>query len=121
MAIRADDLATDDTCTTSAAFSVKRGIAAGLVFAFTMSSFIFSDLRALGQIGTTIGLGLLFDTLIVRSLMTPSIAASSVGGSGGRYTRALALLAGCCARTEPTAPCDNCLGQAVALTLVTAR
>ena len=29
----------------------------------------------LGQIGTTIGLGLLFDTLIVRSFMTPSIAA----------------------------------------------
>ena len=28
----------------------------------------------LGQIGTTIGLGLLFDTLIVRSFMTPSIA-----------------------------------------------
>ena len=27
-----------------------------------------------GQVGTTIGLGLLFDTLIVRSLMTPSIA-----------------------------------------------
>jgi uncharacterized membrane protein YdfJ with MMPL/SSD domain len=27
------------------------------------------------QIGTTIGLGLLFDTLVVRSLMTPSIAA----------------------------------------------
>jgi len=48
---------------------------AGLVFAATMSSFIFSDMRALGQIGTTIGLGLLFDTLIVRSLMTPSIAA----------------------------------------------
>ncbi|GJF11751.1 membrane protein [Mycolicibacterium cyprinidarum] len=49
--------------------------AAGLVFAATMSSFIFSDLRALGQIGTTIGLGLLFDTLIVRSFMTPSMAA----------------------------------------------
>ena len=49
--------------------------AAGLVFAFTMASFIFSDLRVLGQIGTTIGLGLLFDTLIVRSFMTPSIAA----------------------------------------------
>jgi len=29
----------------------------------------------LGQIGTTIALGLLFDTLIVRSFMTPSIAA----------------------------------------------
>ncbi|MCI4674753.1 MMPL/RND family transporter [Candidatus Mycolicibacterium alkanivorans] len=49
--------------------------AAGLVFAFTMASFIFSDLRVLGQIGTTIALGLLFDTLIVRSFMTPSLAA----------------------------------------------
>jgi RND superfamily putative drug exporter len=48
--------------------------AAGLVFAATMSSFIVSDLVVLGQIGTTIGLGLLFDTLIVRSFMTPSIA-----------------------------------------------
>jgi len=49
--------------------------AAGLVFAFTMASFIISDLKVLGQIGTTIALGLLFDTLIVRSFMTPSIAA----------------------------------------------
>jgi RND superfamily putative drug exporter len=49
--------------------------AAGLVFAATMSSFVFSDLRILGQIGTTTGLGLLFDTLIVRSFMMPSIAA----------------------------------------------
>lgn len=48
--------------------------AAGLVFAATMTSFVFSDLRVLAQIGTTIGLGLLFDTLIVRALMTPSIA-----------------------------------------------
>jgi RND superfamily putative drug exporter len=49
--------------------------AAGLVFAFTMSSFVVSDLRILGQVGTTIGMGLLFDTLIVRAFMTPSIAA----------------------------------------------
>jgi putative drug exporter of the RND superfamily len=49
--------------------------AAGLVFAFTMASMIVSDNRAVGQVGTTIGLGLLFDTLIVRSFMTPSIAA----------------------------------------------
>ena len=48
---------------------------AGLVFAATMAAFIFSDLQILGQIGTTIGLGLLFDTLIVRAFMTPSIAA----------------------------------------------
>lgn len=49
--------------------------AAGLVFAVTMASMATSDLRAIGQGGTTIGLGLLFDTLVVRSLMTPSIAA----------------------------------------------
>ncbi|UVO14852.1 RND family transporter [Mycobacterium sp. SVM_VP21] len=49
--------------------------AAGLVFSATMAAFIFSPLVILGQIGTTIGLGLLFDTLIVRSFMTPSIAA----------------------------------------------
>ena len=48
---------------------------AGLVFAFTMSSMIVSDLTVIGQVGTTIGMGLLFDTLIVRSFMTPSIAA----------------------------------------------
>ena len=49
--------------------------AAGLVFAFTMMSMAASDLTSIGQAGSTIGLGLLFDTLIVRSLMTPSIAA----------------------------------------------
>ena len=48
--------------------------AAGLVFAFTMASMAISDLIVIGQVGTTIGLGLLFDTLVVRSLMTPSIA-----------------------------------------------
>ncbi|EUA94280.1 MMPL family protein [Mycobacterium ulcerans str. Harvey] len=48
---------------------------AGLVFAFTMASMAVSDLRVIGQVGTTIGLGLLFDTLIVRAFMTPSIAA----------------------------------------------
>ncbi|WP_293049275.1 RND family transporter [Mycobacterium sp.] len=48
---------------------------AGLVFAFTMASMAVSELRVLGQVGTTIGLGLLFDTLVVRAFMTPSIAA----------------------------------------------
>ena len=36
---------------------------------------VLSDLRTIGQVGTTIALGLLFDTLIVRAFMTPSIAA----------------------------------------------
>jgi len=44
--------------------------AARLVFAATMSSFIFSGLYILGPIGATTGLGLLFDTLNVRSFMT---------------------------------------------------
>jgi RND superfamily putative drug exporter len=35
---------------------------------------ITSDLRSIGQFGTTIAIGLLFDTLVVRSLITPSIA-----------------------------------------------
>lgn len=48
---------------------------AGLVFAFTMMSMAVSDLRIIAQVGTTIGLGLLFDTLVVRSFMTPSLAA----------------------------------------------
>ena len=48
---------------------------AGLVFAMTMMSFAISDLKVLAQVGTTIGMGLLFDTLVVRAFMTPSIAA----------------------------------------------
>ena len=48
---------------------------AGLVFAATMASFVFSPLIVMGQVGTTIGMGLLFDTLIVRSFMMPSVAA----------------------------------------------
>ena len=47
---------------------------AGLVFAITMAAMVTSDLRIIGQVGTTIALGLLFDTLVVRSFMTPAIA-----------------------------------------------
>ncbi|OBI52018.1 RND family transporter [Mycobacterium sp. E796] len=48
--------------------------AAAMLFAFTMMTMAVSDLRVIGQVGTTIGLGLIFDTLIVRSFMTPAIA-----------------------------------------------
>lgn len=41
---------------------------------FAMASIVVSDLRVIGQVGTTIGLGLLFDTLVVRAFMTPAIA-----------------------------------------------
>ena len=46
-----------------------------MVFAVTMAAMAFSELKILAQVGTTIGLGLLFDTLVIRSFMTPSIAA----------------------------------------------
>ena len=49
--------------------------AAGLVFAFTMMAMSVSAMVVVAQVGTTIGLGLLFDTLVVRAFMTPAIAA----------------------------------------------
>jgi RND superfamily putative drug exporter len=49
--------------------------AAGLVFAFTMMAMLVSEMTVVAQVGTTIGMGLLFDTLVIRSFMTPSIAA----------------------------------------------
>ncbi|BBX02284.1 hypothetical protein BST36_09240 [Mycolicibacterium moriokaense] len=48
---------------------------AGLVFAFTMISMVVSELTVVAQMGSTIGMGLLFDTLVIRAFMTPSIAA----------------------------------------------
>ena len=47
---------------------------AGVVFALTMASMVVSDLRVMAQVGTTIGLGLLFDTFVVRAFMMPAIA-----------------------------------------------
>jgi RND superfamily putative drug exporter len=48
--------------------------AAGLVFAFTMAAMLGSELRVLGQFGSTVCIGLLMDTLVVRTLFMPSIA-----------------------------------------------
>ncbi len=47
---------------------------AGLVFAATMAGMMFSKLVVLAQMGSTIAIGLLIDTFIVRSLLMPSIA-----------------------------------------------
>jgi uncharacterized membrane protein YdfJ with MMPL/SSD domain len=46
---------------------------AGLVFAFTMLSMLVSDLRTIGQLGSTVCIGLLLDTMIVRSLVVPCL------------------------------------------------
>ncbi len=59
--------------------------AAGLVFAFTMMAMAVSSMIVIAQVGTTIGLGLMFDTLVIRAFMTPALAALlGGGGSGGR-------------------------------------
>ena len=47
---------------------------AGLVFAFTMAAMLGSELTILGQFGSTVCIGLLLDTLVVRTLLMPSIA-----------------------------------------------
>lgn len=46
---------------------------AGLVFAFTMLAMLTSDLRTVGQVGSTVCIGLLLDTMIVRSFVVPCI------------------------------------------------
>ncbi|GAA2807221.1 RND family transporter [Mycolicibacterium pallens] len=46
---------------------------AGLVFAFTMLAMLASDLKTIAQVGSTVCIGLLLDTLIVRSFIVPSL------------------------------------------------
>ncbi|WP_076477262.1 MMPL/RND family transporter [Williamsia sterculiae] len=48
--------------------------AAGLVFGFTMFGMLAGEARNVGQIGTVVGIGLLLDTLLVRSFVIPAIA-----------------------------------------------
>ena len=47
---------------------------AGVVFAATMAAQLSSELVIVGQVGSTIAMGLLLDTLVVRSFVTPAIA-----------------------------------------------
>ncbi|GED98669.1 MMPL/RND family transporter [Gordonia crocea] len=47
---------------------------AGITFGVTMLAMLASDARNVGQIGTTVALGLLIDTLIIRSLVMPAVA-----------------------------------------------
>ncbi|MEB3020673.1 MMPL/RND family transporter [[Mycobacterium] crassicus] len=47
---------------------------AGMVFAATMGIMFFSDLKAIGMYGTTVAIGLLLDTFVVRAFFMPSVA-----------------------------------------------
>jgi RND superfamily putative drug exporter len=49
--------------------------AAGLIFAVTMFALIRNHTLSIAQIGTTIGLGLMIDTFIVRTFVVPALAA----------------------------------------------
>jgi putative drug exporter of the RND superfamily len=48
---------------------------AGIVFGITMLALLGSSVLSIAQIGTTIAVGLLLDTLLVRALVTPSVVA----------------------------------------------
>lgn len=48
---------------------------AGIVFGITMFAMLSSDVLSIEQVGTTIGVGLLVDTLIVRTFVVPGLAA----------------------------------------------
>jgi RND superfamily putative drug exporter len=49
--------------------------AAGLIFAASMFGLMFGSVTSLGQFGFTVGMGLLLDTFIVRTLVVPACAA----------------------------------------------
>ena len=46
---------------------------AGLVFAFTMLAMLTSNLHTIAQVGSTVCIGLLLDTLIVRTFFVPAL------------------------------------------------
>lgn len=48
---------------------------AGVVFGLTMFAMFSADLTTIAQVGSTIGIGLLIDTFIVRAAIVPAIAA----------------------------------------------
>ena len=50
---------------------------AGLVFAFTMLAMLAGDLRTIGQVGSTVCIGLLLDTLIVEIVVAATVIALS--------------------------------------------
>ncbi|ORA81383.1 hypothetical protein BST28_07380 [Mycolicibacter kumamotonensis] len=48
---------------------------AGIIFGITMFAMLGSTVQSIAQMGSTIGIGLLLDTLIIRTVLMPSIVA----------------------------------------------
>ena len=61
--------------------------AAGLIFAASMFGLLFSSIGVVVQGGFVIGVGMLLDTFLVRTITVPAIAALSAGRTGGRRAR----------------------------------
>jgi RND superfamily putative drug exporter len=59
------------------AFAATGGVVttAGIVFGITMFALAASTVLSVAQIGVTVGVGLLLDTLVVRAFVLPSIVA----------------------------------------------
>jgi RND superfamily putative drug exporter len=59
------------------AFAATGGVVttAGIVFGITMFALVGSSVLSVAQIGVTMGVGLLLDTLVVRTFVLPSIIA----------------------------------------------
>ena len=59
------------------AFKATGGVVstAGVIFALTMLAMLASPTHSIGQVGFTIGAGLLLDTFVVRGVTVPAIAA----------------------------------------------
>lgn len=58
------------------AFASTGGVVttAGIVFALTMLALLASRVSSIAQIGTTVGIGLVIDTLVVRTFIFPALA-----------------------------------------------
>jgi putative drug exporter of the RND superfamily len=59
------------------AFAATGGVVttAGIVFGITMFALVGSTVLSIEQVGLTVGIGLLLDTLVVRTFLMPSLVA----------------------------------------------
>ncbi|GAB4010849.1 MMPL family transporter [Nocardioides ultimimeridianus] len=72
-----EDAPSGDRAAIARATAVTGGVitSAGLIFASSMFAMLAGSVTTMGQVGFAIGIGLLLDTFIVRSMVVPSIAA----------------------------------------------
>jgi uncharacterized membrane protein YdfJ with MMPL/SSD domain len=72
------EVATDVTINRGAGGTGGVVTSAGIVFGLTMFALLGGDVITIAQAGSTLGAGLLIETLVVRTFLVPTIAAGSV-------------------------------------------